>query len=298
MQPNTREATSSHTVRASVMVALSACGFGAIAIFTLLATRDGATLQAVLLGRYAIASVALVLVAGGPRALRLARTKTFYLLAAGGLGQVLLTYCGLSALRYLPAATVSFIFYTYPLWVTVIEAATGAERLTRVRVGALLLALAGLAIMVGSPFTGQLSLLGILLALAAAVIYAIYIPVIGKLQVGVAPAVSAAWVAMGAGIIYLLVGALTRTITAPDSLTGWSAIVAMALFSTVAAFILFLRGLATLGPVRTAIISTVEPFFTAILAALVLGQALMARTFAGGVLIVAAVTLINLSRSE
>ena len=78
--------------------------------------------------------------------------------------------------------------------------------------------------------------------------------------------------------------------------SGWGAIVGLALVSTVAAFILFLKGLALLGPVRTAIISTVEPFFTALLAALVLGQPLTARTFLGGTIVVAAVTLVNLGR--
>ena len=53
-----------------------------------------------------------------------------------------------------------------------------------------------------------------------------------------------------------------------------------------------------LGAVRTAMISTFEPFFTAILAALVLGQALTLRTFAGGSLVVVAVVLINLGRER
>jgi drug/metabolite transporter (DMT)-like permease len=44
--------------------------------------------------------------------------------------------------------------------------------------------------------------------------------------------------------------------------------------------------------------STVEPFFTALLAALVLNQPLASRTFLGGTIIVAAVTLINLGRER
>jgi drug/metabolite transporter (DMT)-like permease len=61
----------------------------------------------------------------------------------------------------------------------------------------------------------------------------------------------------------------------------------------VVAFILFLRGLAVLGPVRTAIVSTAEPFFTAALAAPVLGQPITVRTVVGGVLIAAAVVLLQ-----
>jgi drug/metabolite transporter (DMT)-like permease len=62
---------------------------------------------------------------------------------------------------------------------------------------------------------------------------------------------------------------------------------------TVLAFLAFMRGLGRLGPVRTAIVSTVEPFFTAVLGALVLGQAFGPATLAGGALIAAAVLLLQ-----
>jgi drug/metabolite transporter (DMT)-like permease len=50
--------------------------------------------------------------------------------------------------------------------------------------------------------------------------------------------------------------ALARhTLSVPASTEGWVAVSALALFSTVVAFILFLRSLAALGPVRTAIVA-------------------------------------------
>lgn len=292
------DANANRRVRASGLVVASTLGFGAISVLTLVAMRDGVSLQSVLSIRYALATAALIPIAGGARALRLSGRRTVALAGAGGAGQALLTGLGLSALRYLPAATVSFLFYTYPVWVTLLEAAAGAERLTRVRLAALFLALVGLAVMIGSPFSGQLSAAGIALSLGAALVYAVYIPLVGRLQAGVAPTVAATWITIGAGVIYLGAALATHTFSLPVSRAGWGAVIALALFSTVAAFILFLRGLAVLGPVRTAIISTVEPFFTAILAALVLGQALTARTFAGGTLIVAAVVLINLGKER
>ena len=286
------------TLQASGLVVTSALGFGAISVLTLVAMRDGLSLQSVLSIRYALATVVLIPIAGGARALRLSGRRTIALAGAGGAGQALLTWLGLSALQYLPAATVSFLFYTYPVWVTLLEAATGAERLTRVRLAALFLALVGLTVMIGSPFSGRLSVTGIALSLAAALVYAVYIPLVGRLQAGVASTVASTWITIGAGALYLGAALGTDTFSLPASAAGWSAVVALALFSTVAAFVLFLRGLAVLGPVRTAIISTVEPFFTAILAALVLGQALTLGTFTGGTLIVAAVVLINLGKER
>ena len=68
----------------------------------------------------------------------------------------------------------------------------------------------------------------------------------------------------------------------------------LAVVSTVLAFLAFLRGLAEIGPVRTAIVSTIEPFWTALLGSVVLGQQIGTRTLAGGLLIAAAVILLQL----
>jgi drug/metabolite transporter (DMT)-like permease len=291
-------ANRSRILKASLFLVSSALGFGAVPILTLVAIGDGASLETVLLVRYILAALALVALVGGPRGLVLPGRRALALGSVGALGQVLLTWLALTALRYLPAATVSFLFYTYPVWVTVLEAATGAERLTRLRMAALALVVVGLTLMVGSPFSGELSIRGVALSLGAAWVYAVYILLIGKLQAGVAPTVASAWITVGAAILSGLLAFVLHSLVPPQGAAGWGAIVALALVSTVAAFVFFLKGLALLGPVRTAIISTVEPFFTALLAALVLNQPLTARTFLGGTLVVAAVTLINLGRER
>lgn len=296
--PLTTGNTRATTLKASLFLVSSALGFGAVPIFTLLATGDGASLETVLLVRYVLAALVLVALVGGPRGLVLPGRRILALGSVGALGQVLLTWLALTALRYLPAATVSFLFYTYPVWVTLLEAATGAERLTRLRAGALALVVLGLTLMVGSPFSGGLSFTGVALSLGAAWVYAVYILLIGKLQGGVAPTVASAWITVGAAILCALLVLALDSLVPPHGATGWGAIVGLALVSTVAAFILFLKGLALLGPVRTAIVSTVEPFFTALLAALVLSQPLTARTFSGGTLVVAAVILINLGKER
>jgi drug/metabolite transporter (DMT)-like permease len=66
----------------------------------------------------------------------------------------------------------------------------------------------------------------------------------------------------------------------------------------VIAFSTLIKGLSVLGPVRTAIIATVEPFFTAILGALVLGNQFGAATLIGGVFIAAAVLVIEWSSTR
>ena len=282
--------------RATLLIALAACGFGAIAILVTLATRTGAPLMTLLAGRYLLGAVVLGAIAGVARDLRLDR-PAWRVIVYGGVGQVLISVVSLSALRYIPAATLSFLFYTYPAWVAVITRFRHSEPLTPVRLFALALSLGGIFVMVGAPGAASLHPMGVVLALSAAVLYAVYIPMIGALERGLPPVATATYMSAGAAIVLLAAGAVMGDITIDLHRVAWTAIVLLALVSTVFAFLGFLRGLRVLGPVRTAIVSTVEPFFTALMGALLLEQPLTGTTLMGGALIAAAVVLLQLRQA-
>src|SRR4051812_7874411 len=190
-----------HVGRATAMIMFSACCFGSIPIIITLATRSGARLTDLLAWRYLIAAVLLVIVSGGIARVRLPTRRVAEMLLLGGGGQAAVAIVSLSALSYIPAATLTFLFYSYPAWVAVMAAIRGTERLTGMRAGALALSLAGLALMIGMPGAGGLNPIGVLLALASALIYAIYIPTIDYLGRGLAPAVTAAYASGGAAVI-------------------------------------------------------------------------------------------------
>ena len=98
----------------------------------------------------------------------------------------------------------------------------------------------------------------------------------------------------GAGVILIVVALAQGGLAMHFAPIGWAAVLILAVVSTVLAFLAFLRGLAEIGPVRTAIVSTIEPFWTALLGSAVLGQQIGMQTLAGGLLIAAAVILLQL----
>jgi drug/metabolite transporter (DMT)-like permease len=281
--------------RATALVAFSACCFGSIAILVTLATREGALLSEVLAWRFLIAAVLLAILAGGPSAVRRDVRRGLPLVVLAGGGQAAIGGLSLSALRYIPAATMIFLFYTYPAWVTVLSALRGKEPLTGRRLLALVLSLAGIGVMVGLPGTGASSVAtpGVLLALTGALLYALYIPMINHLGRELSPALTATYATAGACMILTIAAAISGGFAVQPA-SVWLMIVVLAVLCTVIAFTFFLRGLAVLGPVRTAIVSTVEPFWGALLGSLVLAQPLTARTLMGGVLVAAAVVILNL----
>ena len=280
--------------RATLLVLLAACCFGSVSILTVLGRAQGATLLGILFWRYLLGSAGLLAVSGGPARVRLPRERLLPIIALGGIGQAIVTGTSLASLDYIPAATLGFLFYTYPAWVTVIAAVRGIERLTLVRVVALVLSLGGILLMVGNPFASRLPAIGLVLALGSALTYAIYVPLLNHLGREIAPAVTSTWLTLGTAVI---LGAVALA-TGPAQLVAltpraWGIVVLFALVSTVLAFTVFLRGLAILGPVRTALISTVEPFWTALLGALLLGQPLTKGVVAGGACIALAVALLQ-----
>lgn len=296
--PLPSEARSPHLARASALVLFSACCFGSIPILTTLAIGGGARLVDVLSWRYLIAAALLIVVSGGLAQVRQPAKRAMPLLVLAGGGQAAIAFVSLSALRYIPAAMLTFLFYTYPAWVAVISAVRGAERITRARAIALVLSLAGIALMVGIPGAGSLHPVGVLLALSSALMYAAYIPMIDHLGRGLPPAVTSVYASGGAAVILVAVALVQGGLGVRFTPLAWGAIGTMAVVSTVLAFIAFLRGLAEIGPVRTAIMSTIEPFWTALLGGVVLGQALGPRTLAGGVCIAAAVVLLQLGQGR
>lgn len=237
--------------------------------------------------------VLLVAVSGGMAQVLAPGRRAIPVLGLAGGGQAAIAFVSLSALRYIPAATLTFLFYTYPAWVAVIAAVRGAERLTGRRAVALALSLAGIALMVGMPGAGGLHPLGALLALSSALLYAVYIPMIDHLGRGVPPAVTSAYTTAGAAVILVVVALAQGGFALHFAPVAWGVILVLAVVSTVLAFLAFLRGLAEIGPVRTAIVSTIEPFWTALLGSVVLGQQIGPRTLTGGLFIAAAVVLLQ-----
>lgn len=238
----------------------------------------------------------LYLLAGRARRAMLARGGLRPTLVLGTL-QALVAGVSLSALAFIPAATLSFLFYTYPAWIAVIAAVRRTEPLTLPRLVALGIALAGIAIMVGAPSAGDIHPVGVGLALASALLYAAYVPIIEHFDRRHGGAATATYAATGAAAAFVAGAVAMPSLLAgramPWTAVQWTAVGYLAVFATAIGFVVFLRGLAVIGPVRAAIVSTVEPFFTAVLAAALLGQRLTLATLAGGACVAAAVVLLQ-----
>ncbi|MBC7842100.1 MAG: DMT family transporter [Gemmatimonadaceae bacterium] len=285
--------TAAHPMRGTLLVLLSAACFGTTLIFTQRAMDTGVTLSTLLAYRYVLGAVMLCVVAGGLGAVRDVGARKWPLLTLGGLAQTAIAGLSVASLQFIPAASVAFLFYTYPTWVAVMAIVRKTEEVDAYKIAALVLSLAGIVTIVGNPLASKLDPRGIALALAAALVYAVLIPWLGKIQAGLKPAAATTWIALGAAICFVGGALVMHAPLFPPSQALLVNATALALIPTTLALTSFLAGLAALGPVRASIVSTVEPFWTALLAGLVLGQDVGPRTWIGGAMIAAAMVVLQ-----
>ncbi len=275
-----------------ILVLVSAVAFGAMPIFARLAYAGGADPNTLLFLRFTAAAV-LLLGWMAIRAQRLPRGATLLgLVGMGAIGYVAQSLCYFNALTMVDAGLVALLLYLYPVLVAALSAMFLSEHLTRQKLAALGLALAGTVLTIGPGGGGRP--LGMALAVAAAVIYSVYILAGSRLMRRVAAIPATAVITAAAALVY---GALVavRGPRLPVTMGGWAAILAVAFICTVIALATFLAGIERVGPTSAATLSTIEPAVTVGLAALVLGEAASPVRIAGGALILGAVLLLAMS---
>lgn len=276
-----------------LLVIVSAAAFGTLAIFARFAFADAVDAVTLSFFRFTLAAVGMA----GPLVARrepLPRGRTLgWLVAMGALGYVGQSSAYLTALQYIPAGTVALLLYLYPIFVAVLSAVFLKERLTRVKLAAMGLALVGMALTVGPEWTGRWQ--GVALALSGAAIYSVYILVGTHVMRSVTVFQSSTVILASAGVTF---GAwmAARGPQLPASTTGWIAILGVVVVSTILPVATFLGGLERIGPTNAAMLSTLEPVVTVLLAAVLLSEAITPLTVFGGALILTAVLL--LTRAE
>ncbi len=257
-----------------------------MAIFARQAYAGGADVIAVLLLRFVIAAVLLSgFMLGTGRRWPRGRSLAL-LLMMGGLFYVAQSMSFFSALNHASAGLVALLLYLYPFIVTLLAALILRQPLGRGRVLAVLAALFGTALTLGGGFVGEP--LGVVLGLAAALIYATFTLVGGRVLAHEDPLSSATVVMIAAATVFAGLAWWQRP-AFPQTAAAWVAIFAIAVVCTVVAMLAYFVGIRALGAADAATLSTLEPAVTIALAAVFLSEPLAPLQLLGGAIILAAV---------
>ena len=277
-----------------LLIAISAAAFGTLAIFGRFLYADGLDTFTLLFLRFGIAALLMTVILIARRE-HFPRGKILLqLIGMGALGYVGQSFSYLTAINYASAGLVALLLYLYPMFVFVLSVVFLRERLTWIKVIAFFFALVGTALTV-DPAGGQLQ--GILLAICAALIYSVYIIVGTNVMKHVSPVQSATVIFASAGAVYGTLMAFNG-IHLPASGSGWLGVVGIVLIATVTPVVAFLAGLERIGPTNAAMLSTLEPVVTVLLAVWIFDERLMPIVILGGGLILIAVILLTRGELE
>jgi drug/metabolite transporter (DMT)-like permease len=154
-----------------------------------------------------------------------------------------------SSLRYIPAALTSLLLYTYPFFVALLASVVDKERLTRDNFLAATLGMAGLFLVLGAS-PAAVNVTGLLMALAAAVVYSAYLILGTRVVKELSPLVTSAFVAGWAALAMLTAGVAGESLDFSLSPLAWAAIAGIVAFATIMAMLTLFRGLDLIGPTR------------------------------------------------
>ncbi len=277
------------------LIVISAAAFGALPIFGRFAYADGLDVTTMMFLRFTTAAI-LMLGWMVIRRIPFPRGRTMLqLIGMGGLGYVGQSFCYLSAIQYASTGLVALLLYLYPMFVTVLSIIFLKAKLSRLKLFALVLATIGAAL-TANPQGGQLP--GILLAISAAVIYAVYIIVGTGVMQKVTAIQSSTIIFASAALVY---GGLTslRGPQWPQSSTGWLVMAGLVVIATIIPVATFLGGMKIIGPTDASLLSTLEPVVTVVLAAVILSEPIQSYMLLGGGFILTAVLLtVKFSRPQ
>ena len=249
----------------------------------------GVDLYGILLPRFALATLLLAVIALLRGSKMPPRRHVVVLALLGGVGYVGQSMLYYSALHHATAGLVALLLYAYPFIVVVLAAVFLRERPGVRQIVALPIAATGLVLTVGG---GTGSPLGIVLGLAAALVYSFYIVGGTRVMRQVDPLVAssivcaAAATSMGAISLGRVLNGLA--VAVPHDAAGAIPVVLIALVSTVLAITAFLVGLKWLGASLTSVLSTLEPVVSVMLGAVVLDEAIGRLQALGGTIVIGA----------
>ena len=196
--------------------------------------------------------------------------------------------------KFIDVGIAGMIIHSYPLIVMILSIIFLKEKFRLKKLLCSMLTFIGIVLMIGVKEKSSVNLIGVILAILAAISYAIYcIEADNKYIKYLNEYVVTFYVICVTTIIGLVTGLLTNSFKKPIGWMGIVLIIFIALFSTVISLIFFIKGVKIIGPINASILSALEPVTSLVLGVIVLGEKLSLNVVLGGLLIIFSMLLLS-----
>jgi len=240
----------------------------------------------------------LLIASKGRERIKLPALDLAYCLLLGTLGVAVSNYFYYVAIQRTNVATAIIVQYTAPVWVLLYVVARGQQKLSAQKVIAVALAVAGSVLVIGIVGAKQeralrLDSYGIVAALLASFSFAFYNVAGHRILARYDRWRVLFWTLAAAAVFWLIVNPPWKIVAAHYAPAQWLFLFVFSMISVLGAFSLYFLGLQYLEPTRAIIASCLEPVFSILLAALVLGEVLRPIQTLGIVFVLAAIVIVQ-----
>ena len=208
----------------------------------------------------------------GWRRLLLPRADFGRMLLLGVLGVAASNYFYYLAIQRTNVATAIIVQYTAPVWVLLYMVVRGLQKATLPRVVGVVLAMLGIALVIGLFGRGgvRLDAIGVIAALLAALSFALYNVGGYRLLSRYDHWTALLYITFGASAFWIFVNPPWKVVAAHYSGILWLFLLVFSLVSLLAPFSFYFAGLQYLDPTRAVVVSCLEPVFAILIAAIAL----------------------------
>jgi DME family drug/metabolite transporter len=238
--------------------------------------------------------VALLLIRG-PAQLRLPAADLRRMFVLGVLGVAASNYLYYLAIQRTNVATAIILQYTAPIWVLLYTVVRGLHKPTPQRVAAVVLAVTGITLVIGIFGAGgfRADAVGAIAAMLAAFSFAFYNIGGHNILARLDRWIVLLYTLLGASLFWLVVNPPWKVTAAHYSGSQWLFMIVFSLVSVLGPFSFYFAGLQHLEPTRAIVVSCLEPVFSIVIAALVLGEVMRPVQTAGIVLVLIAIVAVQ-----
>jgi drug/metabolite transporter (DMT)-like permease len=236
-----------------------------------------------------------LLPARGWKRLTVPRADLARLFVIGLAGVAASNYFYYLAIQKTSVATAIIVQYTAPVWVLVYMILRGAERPTISKMASIVLAITGIALVIGLFGQGRLQLdpVGITAALIAAFSFAFYNVGGHYILIRYDRWTVLLYTTMAASLFWIVINPPTRIVAAHYSFVAWLFLIVFAMVSVLVPFAFYFAGLQRLDPTKAIIVSCLEPVFSILIAAAALREVIRPLQALGVLMVLSAIVVVQ-----
>lgn len=272
---------------------VSGATYGMIPLFSLPVLHEGLGFDSLLFYRYLMAAAVMALIQVARRRSLAISLRDVPLVVLLGVLFAFSSVFMFMAFDYMPTGLVSTMYFVYPVITALIMSLFFRERMTWVRLLSLVLALTGIAMLYVSDGDERISIFGVALTFAAALVYALYIIITNKSRIRKVPSSTLAFWSLAVGAVVFFVRAdCGMALQAVPSIKAWGFILMLAIVPTVVSCTALVLSIRFVGSTVTSILGASEPVTAVLCGTLVFAEPMSWRIFFGIVTIIVAVLVL------